>query len=83
MELIELYPWLMPSLVLITVATLIGSYFSFKAEKFGLMMAIGMVQTFISTLLASSVGPLIFGIGLTQFYVGIVNMKRVKAMSHE
>jgi hypothetical protein len=83
MELAEFYPWLVPSLLLVTLATLIGSYFSFKAGKYGLMMAIGMVQTFISTLLATSIGPILFGIGLTQFYLGIVNMKRVKAISHE
>lgn len=83
MGLIELYPWMVPSLLLVTLATLIGSYFSFKAEKHGMMMAIGMIQTFISTLLATSVAPILFGIGLTQFYLGIVNMKRVKAMNHE
>ncbi|SFJ89919.1 hypothetical protein SAMN04487936_105120 [Halobacillus dabanensis] len=83
MELVELYPWLIPSLLLVTVGTLIGSYFSFKNEKYVMMMGIGMVQTFISTLLITSVGSILFGIGLTQFYLGIVNTKRVKAMSHE
>lgn len=83
MGLIELYPWLAPSFLLITLATLIGSYISFKAEKYTMMIAFGMIQTFISTQFATSVGPILLGIGLIQFHVGIVNMKRVKAIRHE
>ncbi|SDO07094.1 hypothetical protein [Halobacillus aidingensis] len=78
MELMQVYPWLMPALLIISIGTLLGSYLTFRAEKYMMLIAIGMVQTLISTMLATSVGPLLFGIGLTQFYVGIVNMKKVK-----
>ncbi|WP_226578091.1 hypothetical protein [Halobacillus litoralis] len=83
MELVALYPWLAPTLVLAAIGCLIGSYFSFIQGKHALVMGIGMVQTFISTMLAASIGPILFGIGLTQFYVGMVNMKRVKAIRDE
>ncbi|WP_281975162.1 hypothetical protein [Halobacillus litoralis] len=83
MEFIELNSWIAPSLLFMTLAALAGSYFCFKAEKYFMLMGFGMVQTLISTLFAGSIGPVLFGIGLIQFYVGIVNIKKVKAMSHE
>lgn len=83
MNLIETYPWFAPSLLLISLGALVLSYVAFKSERYLSMTALGMLQTFISMSFATSIGPILFGIGLTQFYVGIVNMKRVKAMRHE
>ncbi|ELK45431.1 hypothetical protein QRD89_07755 [Halobacillus sp. ACCC02827] len=83
MGLLELYPWIAPVLLLVSIATLFASYFSLKSRKYMIFTALGMVQTFISLNFATTVGPILFGIGLIQFYAGLVNIKRVKAMRHE
>ncbi|MBH0228905.1 hypothetical protein [Halobacillus yeomjeoni] len=43
----------------------------------------GMLQTILSPLFAFTIGPILLALGLTQFYMGIVNAKRVKAVRHD
>lgn len=83
MEALYLYPWAAPLFVGIAILSLIGTYISFKQEKYLLMMSMGITQTLISTFLVTGAAPVLFGVGLTQIYLGVVNVKRVKAVRHE
>ncbi|SFG28568.1 hypothetical protein SAMN05216353_13225 [Halobacillus alkaliphilus] len=77
-EMLQTYSWILPSLTIILLLTLIGSYYGFKHQKFSLMIATGMMQTIISPLMPAAVGPIVLGLGITQFYMGMVNLRRTQ-----
>ncbi|MGP4068339.1 hypothetical protein [Halobacillus sp. B29] len=78
LEMLQTYTWMAPSLTIILLVTLIGSFYSFKHQKFSLMIATGMVQTILSPLLPAMAGAVVLGLGILQFYMGIVNSQSSK-----
>ncbi|RWZ60819.1 hypothetical protein EQV77_05860 [Halobacillus fulvus] len=76
-------PTVMIVSAVLLVGTLFWTYRSFKTRKYGVMMLMGLIQVLLSPVFAYSIGPLVMGIGVVQLYMGIANIKRVRAMRHE
>ncbi|MCA0983715.1 hypothetical protein LCL89_06545 [Halobacillus yeomjeoni] len=83
MNVLEMYPWITPLLWLIVVISIFWSYHSFRSKRYSMLVLSGMLQTILSPLFAFTIGPILLALGLTQFYMGIVNAKRVKAVRHD
>lgn len=83
MNLIETYPMITPGLWIILALTIFLSYHCFRGKKYNLLMVSGLFQIILSPLFAFSIGPLIFAIGVTQFYMGIVNSNKMNTVRQE
>ncbi|KHE67554.1 hypothetical protein [Halobacillus sp. BBL2006] len=68
--------WFMPVLWVVFALSVFWAYHSFRAKRYGMVLLAGMIQIMISPAFAVSIGPIILAMGVTQFYVGIVNTKK-------
>ncbi|MFQ3546041.1 hypothetical protein Q7A53_18320 [Halobacillus rhizosphaerae] len=67
-----------PFLLIAAFVNTFSAYVSFRRRKYLYTMLSGVLQIILSIFFAFSIGPVLFGLGSLQIYLGLIHMKKAK-----